>query len=301
MLLFLRDNPPNVKVKDVSRPAISFEFFPPKSDKAADALWNAAGELAKLEPKYMTVTYGAGGSTKSGTVDTLSKMMCHNIPLAAHLTFINSRKEELKAYTDQLWDMNVRHIVALRGDMPADADVNWPLDSDENYFQYTSDFVEGLKSWNDFEISVGCYPEKHPDAPSLEADIQALKLKCDAGANRAITQFFFDNEDYIRFVEQCQKAGIDTPICPGLLPIHDFKNMCNFAKRCQANVPSWLHEKFDGVESAAETEKIAADLLITQVQGLAELGATHIHFYTLNKSAITAEACKALGYTAKAA
>lgn len=286
----------------MSRPSISFEFFPPKTDKAADALWRAVPELAALDPLYMTCTYGAGGSTRDGTVDTLKKMMAHDIPLAAHLTFINSRKEELKDYTDGLWEMGVRHIVALRGDMPADADVNWPLDTDENYFQYTSDFVEGLKGWHDFEISVGCYPEKHPDAPDMQADLAALKLKCDAGADRAITQFFFDNDVYFAFLELCEKEGITTPICPGLLPIHDFKSMCNFAKRCQAQVPGWLHERFDGVlDNPEEAEKIATDLLVMQVEDLAVKGVDHIHFYTLNKSAITTEACEALGYRAKAA
>ena len=150
----------------MSAPTISFEFFPPKSEKAGKALWEAVPDLAALGPQYMTVTYGAGGSTRDGTVDTLKNMISKTgIPMAAHLTFINSRKEELKEYTDTLWDMGVRHIIALRGDMPDDADVQWPLDADDNYFQYTSDFVEGLKEWNDFEISVGCYPEKHPDAP----------------------------------------------------------------------------------------------------------------------------------------
>ncbi len=282
-------------------PSISFEFFPPKSEKAAAALLDTTAALAELSPKYMTVTYGAGGSTQDGTVDTLKRMMEHDIPLAAHLTFINSRKEELKAYTDGLWDMGVRHIIALRGDMPSDGDVNWPLETDDDYFQYTSDFVEGLKSWNDFEISVGCYPEKHPDAPSMDADLKALKLKCDAGADRAITQFFFDNDVFYRFVDECAAAGINTPLCPGLLPIHDFKSMCKFAKRCQAQVPDWLHERFGAVENAEEAEKIATDLLVMQAQDLAKNGVEHMHFYTLNKSAITAEACEALGYKAKAA
>jgi len=286
------------------RPSISFEFFPPKNEKMADILWNAVPDLASYGPEYMTVTYGAGGTTSDGTVETLQKMMAENpdIPLASHFTFINATKDELKAYTDRLWDMGVRHIVALRGDMPADADVQWPLDNDDRYFQYTSDFVEGLKGWHDFEISVGCYPEKHPDADSLDADIQALKLKCDAGASRAITQFFFDNEDYYRFADACRKAGIETPMCPGLLPIHDFKSMTKFAKRCQANVPGWLHEKFAGLENSPEdAQKVATDLLILQAEDLAANGVDHFHFYTLNKGAITAEACEALGYKAKAA
>ncbi len=286
----------------MKQPTISFEFFPPKTEKAAEVLWQAVPQLAELGPKYMTCTYGAGGTTRDGTVDTLKKMMEFDIPLAAHLTFINSRKDELKAYTDGLWDMGIRHIIALRGDMPPDADVSWPLDQDDNYFQYTSDFVEGLKGWHDFEISVGCYPEKHPDAESMDADIQALKLKCDAGADRAITQFFFDNNVYFEFIEACDKAGIKTPISPGLLPIHDFKGVCGFAKRCQASVPDWLMEKFDGLEDKPEeAQKIATDLLILQAEDLAAKGVSHLHFYSMNKASITTEVCEALGHKAEAA
>lgn len=286
----------------MTQPTISFEFFPPKTDKAAESLWKAVPELAALNPQYMTCTYGAGGSTRDGTIATLKKMMEFNIPLAAHLTFINSRKEELKEYTDGLWDMGVRHIIALRGDMPADSDVNWPLDADDNYFQYTSDFVEGLKGWHDFEISVGCYPEKHPDADSLDADIQALKLKCDAGSDRAITQFFFDNDVYFEFVDACQKAGIDTPICPGLLPIYDFKGVCGFAERCQANVPDWLMAKFDGLyDKPEEARKVATEILTLQAEDLAAKGVEHIHFYSMNKSPITVDVCNALGHKAEAA
>ena len=225
-----------------------------------------------------------------------------DIPLAAHLTFINSRKDELKAYTDGLWDMGIRHIIALRGDMPPDADVSWPLDQDDNYFQYTSDFVEGLKGWHDFEISVGCYPEKHPDAESMDADIQALKLKCDAGADRAITQFFFANNVYFEFIEACDKPGIKTPIRPGLLPIHAFKAVYGLATRCQASVPDWLMEKFDGLEDKPEeAQKIATDLLILQAEDLAAKGVSHLHFYSMNKASITTEVCEALGHKAEAA
>ena len=282
----------------INIPSISFEFFPAKTDHGAAALLDTAKALAAIGPQYMTVTYGAGGTTQDGTRKTLAGMAEFGVPLAAHLTFINARKEELKAYTDTLWDAGVRHIVALRGDMPDDEDVNWPLDDDDNYFQYTSDFVEGLKGWHDFEISVGCYPEKHPDAPSLEADIHALSLKCGAGADRAITQFFFDNELYFRFVDQVRDAGIDTPICPGLLPIHDFKSMCGFAKRCAADVPAWLHDKFEAVgDNAEDAQKLATELLITQAEDLAARGVDHLHFYTLNKSAITKDVCAALGYS----
>lgn len=283
----------------MSKPTISFEYFPPKTDKAEQNLWSAMDNLSQLDPSFMTVTYGAGGSTKDGTVNTLYEARDkYGIPLASHLTYINTTKEDLKTFTDELWDQNIRHLVALRGDMPGD--LQWPLDDDQNYYQYTSDFVEGLVSQHPFEISVGCYPEKHPDAPSLDADIYALKLKCDAGATRAISQFFFDNDVFLAFRDRCQKEGIDTPVIPGLLPIHDFKSMCNFAERCQAQVPNWLHEKFDNVTDE-DAHKIAVDLLVKQSEHLAENGIEHIHFYTLNKSDITKQACNALGYSRKEA
>ncbi len=279
----------------IKKPTLSFEFFPPKSEKAQKSFYKTAMELAELGPKFMSVTYGAGGSTKDNTLATIAELHRRiDVPIAAHFTFINTPKPELRAITDELWDSGIKHLVALRGDMPDD--LSWPLDMDVEYFQYTSDFVEGLKNWHDFEISVGAYPEKHPDSPSLEDDIAALKMKCDAGATRAITQFFFENDKYYHFVEQCQKAGITTPIIPGLLPIHDFKAMCGFAKRCQAQVPGWLHEKFEGLEAGSdEALQLAQELLITQTLDLAKNGVEHLHFYTLNKTGIVREACKAMG------
>ncbi|MAE51683.1 MAG: methylenetetrahydrofolate reductase [NAD(P)H] [Micavibrio sp.] len=283
----------------MTKPTISFEYFPPKSEKAETALWDAMDKLAMLDPAYMTVTYGAGGSTRDGTLATLKKARDRfGIPLASHLTFINTTKDDMYALVDELWDENIKHIVALRGDMPGD--LQWPLENDENYFQYTSDFVAGLVARHPFEISVGCYPEKHPDAPSMDDDLRALKLKCDAGATRAITQFFFDNDLFYRFRDQCEKIGIETPIVPGLLPIHDFKSMCNFAGKCQASVPDWLHGRFEDV-SDEDAHKIALDLLVGQSEDLAANGVEHIHYYTLNKADMTTEACVALGYKAKAA
>lgn len=287
----------------MNMPSLSFEFFPPKTEKAADVLWDAVPQLSALGPKYMTVTYGAGGTTRDGTVDTLKKMRdMHDIPMAAHLTFINTTKDELKTYTDGLWDMGVKHIIALRGDMPADADVQWPLDDNPDYFQYTSDFVEGLLGWHDFEISVGCYPEKHPDAPSLDADIEALRKKCDAGADRAITQFFFNNDDYYRFVDQVRDTGITTPICPGLLPIYDFQSMTGFAKKCEAHVPDWLYEEFAGTEDKPEEAmKVAEGLLVTQALDLAEQGVEHLHIYSMNKAPLSLAVAKALNANKAAA
>jgi len=279
---------------NVSKPSFSFEFFPPKTDKAADALWQAVPDLVAMNPKFMTVTYGAGGSTKDGTIDTIKKKMdMTDIPIGSHLTFLNTTKEELREYVDGLWNKGVKHIVALRGDMPSD--LQWPLDSDGEYFQYTSDFVEGLLEWHPFEISVGAYPEKHPDSKSLEDDIYALKMKCDAGAHRALTQFFFDNDVYYNFVEKCQKAGVKTIMSPGLLPVHDFKSMCGFAKRCGAEIPKWMYDKFEGLEDKPEdARKIAIDLLVSQSEDLAKNGVKHIHYYTLNKSDITKQAVEAI-------
>lgn len=272
----------------------SFEFFPPKTDKAADALWSCFPELVDLCPEFMTVTYGAGGSTKDGTIETIKKKMNRcDIPIGSHLTFLNTTKAELNEYVDMLWEKGVKRIVALRGDMPDD--LAWPLDTDENYYQYTSDFVEGLLARHPFDISVGAYPEKHPDSVDLEADIYALKKKDDAGAHRAFTQFFFDNAVFYDFVERCQKEGIKIPICPGLLPIHDFKSMCNFAKRCEANVPDWLCEKYSGLEDKPEdARKVSIELLVSQTEDLVKNGVDHIHYYTLNKSDITKQAVQAI-------
>lgn len=284
----------------MKKPTVSFEYFPPKNETIEKALWEAVPVLAGLDPQFMTVTYGAGGSTRDGTLATIKKMQATGIPIAAHLTFINSTQQDLKALTDEWWENGIHHIVALRGDMPDG--LQWPLDCDGDYFQYTSDFVEALKSWHDFEISVGCYPEKHPDASCLNSDIEALKKKCTAGADRAITQFFFDNECFYTFRDKCDAAGITTPICPGLLPIHDFGKMCSFAAKCEAQIPDWLHEKFAGLDDKPEDAlKLATDLLTEQVRDLAANGVDHIHFYTMNKSDITSQACEAIGYRCKAA
>ncbi len=278
----------------MSKPTFSFEFFPPKTEKGSDALIKVVAELVKLNPKFMTVTYGAGGTTKDGTIDTIMKKMeLTDIPIGSHLTFINTPKEELYKYVDGLWNRGVKHIVALRGDMPEG--LQWPLDDDGDYFQYTSDFVEGLLERHPFEISVGAYPEKHPDSKTLKADVYALGMKCEAGATRALTQFFFDNNAYYDFVDKCAGAGITTQIAPGLLPIHDFKSMCKFAKRCGANVPDWLYDKFEGLNrKPEEARKVAIDLLVAQSEDLAKNGVDHIHYYTLNKSDITTQAIQSI-------
>ncbi len=278
----------------MSQPSISFEYFPPKGEKATQKFWTEVPKLAALNPEFMTVTYGAGGSTRDNTVETALRMARDTgVPVGMHLTFINTTKKELYALSDDLWDGGIRHLIALRGDLTDD--LSWPLENEADYFQYTSYFVEGLRARHDFEISVGAYPEIHPDAPNLDADLEALKQKCHAGATRAMTQFFFDNDVYYRFIDQCEKAGIKTPIYPGLLPVHNFKSMTSFAKRCGANVPGWMHDKFDSFDdNPQEARKVAQDLLIEQATDLAAKGVEHIHFYTLNKADITMQAVQAL-------
>ena len=280
---------------------ISFEFFPPKNDAMEQQLWDAMPKLAALDPKYMTVTYGAGGTTKDGTRKTLRRAVQEftPIPFASHLTFLSTNIAELDTYIDDLWNAGVKAIVALRGDLPKGT--SYDDFAGEDYYQHTAEFVKILKQKHPFEIIVGAYPEKHPDAESLEADIAHLKLKCEAGADRATTQFFFDNTVYYDFVEKCQAAGIATPINPGLMPIYDFKSLQRFAGMCQANIPDWLHAKFAGLEDKPEeAEKIATEILVEQTLDLARNGINHIHFYSMNKAPITIAACEALGYKAKA-
>ena len=269
------------------KPEFSFEFFPPKSEKSATELVTAVSELAGFQPKFMTVTFGTGGGSRDSTLQTLKNLQkkAPGVPFGSHLTYISHTRSELDHYADLLWDQGIRHLVALRGDMPTD--LVWPLDPDAEYYQYTSDFVEALKQRHDFDISVGAYPEKHPDAPDMAADIEALRKKCDAGATRAITQFFFDNDVYYRFLDEVLNAGIKTPVVPGLLPIHDFSKVCSFAERCQANIPDNLKARMHD-----PSPHLAEDILCEQIEDLTKNGIDHIHIYTLNKSGLTSQACE---------
>jgi methylenetetrahydrofolate reductase (NADPH) len=282
----------------VTRPALSFEFFPPKGPKAAFDLDQAVLDLGKLNPAFLTVTYGAGGSTKDGPFGTFNTVthlqLLSRTPVGSHLTYFGTTKAELIAYADRLWDNNIRHIVALRGDIPSG--ITGADFLGDAYFQFTSDFVEALAARHPFDISVGAYPEKHPDAPTMEADLIALKKKCDAGATRAITQFFFDNDLYYRFLDLTGKAGITTPIVPGLLPISDYSRMLRFAATCKASVPDSIRGLFekDGL-TPEESLQIATDLLTHQIEDLIRHGVPHIHLYTLNRSALPLAACKAAG------
>lgn len=276
------------------KPSVSFEFYPPKTEDGVAPLMQAAKDLAALKPAFMTMTYGAGGNSAStATSDLALKMQRETgVPAAAHITFINLNKAQLAEFAATLWQNGITRIIALRGDFPP----GWqaPDYAKGEHYRYTDEFVRGLKSQHDFDISVGAYPEKHPDAPDLSADIEALRKKCGAGATRAITQFFFDNASYYRFLDLVEKAGIKTPVVPGLLPIQNFERAKNFAKKCGAQIPAWLEKRFEGL-SDADAAKAAEEVLVTQVKDLAAQGVSHFHFYALNKSQLCQSVCQKAG------
>ncbi|MBI3420180.1 MAG: methylenetetrahydrofolate reductase [Proteobacteria bacterium] len=277
----------------MTHPTFSFEMFPPKTEEGVAPLFNAVHELAKLNPAFITVTFGAGGTGATGTGHLALRIQKETgISTAAHLTYINLSKHELAEFTAGLWHNGIRRIVALRGDFPP----GWraPDYTEGRHYRFTDEFVAGLRAQHDFDISVGAYPEKHPDAPSLETDIEALKKKCTAGAKRAITQFFFENDSYFRFLDLAAKAGITTPILPGLLPIANFQRMQVFADKCGAKVPGWLVARFEKLKEE-DTPKLALELLVAQIRGLKAKSVPHFHFYTLNRAGLCRDACRAAG------
>jgi methylenetetrahydrofolate reductase (NADPH) len=272
---------------------ISFEFFPPRTERGRELLWENVGRLSTLGPRFMTVTYGAGGSDQDWTLHTAVHIQKDtDIPTAAHLTCIVTPKDTIAQIAHELWDNGIRHIVALRGDAPKDGGAK-PAPRDKNFYHYSSDLVEGLKSLHDFEVSVAAYPEKHPDAPSLDADIEALRKKFAAGADRAITQFFFENSNFLNFRDKVHAAGITQEITAGILPIADFEKAVSFARKCGTHVPDWLLARYDGVAPGSSTaQDISADIVREQVRALMAEGVNAFHFYTLNQAGLTYSACK---------
>lgn len=273
---------------------VSFEFFPPKTNEMEDKLFRSIRSLEPLNPEFVSVTYGAGGSTRKRTHQTIEKILKQtNLKPASHLTCVGASKQEVKDVAQSYWDLGVRHIVALRGDRPASSS-DYQLHPDG--YQYADELVYGLKEVADFEISVAGYPEKHPEAKSLEADIQYLKRKVDAGANRVITQFFFDADNYFRFVDKCLDAGINVPIVPGILPVSNVKQVKHFAKMCGASIPKWMSDMFCNLDNHEETRKIiAAVVSIELCRILHNKGVDNFHFYTLNRSDMTKAICHVLG------
>ena len=277
---------------------ISFEFFPPKNDEMEEKLWQSISLLKHLDPHFVSVTYGAGGSTRERTHHTIARIINEtNLKPASHLTCVGASIMEIEKILINYWEIGVRHIVALRGDMPASSP-NYQLHPDG--YKYANQLVEAiakLKSRNiDFEISVAGYPEKHPEAISLQQDIDNLKRKVDAGANRIITQFFFDSEVYLRFVDICHKNKIFVPIVPGILPVTNVKQAKHFAKMCGANIPKWMENIFMGLDERVETRNLVAGIVATEMcRILHNFGVNDFHFYTLNRSELTMAICHVLG------
>jgi methylenetetrahydrofolate reductase (NADPH) len=273
---------------------VSFEFFPPNTVEMEKTLWNSIRHLGVLEPSFVSVTYGADGSTRKRTHAAVARIQSEtDLTAAPHLTCIGARRGEIDDIARRYWDMGVRHLVALRGDPPKSAQSYVPH---KDGYAYASSLVYGLKRVADFEISVAAYPEVHPEAENAEADVENLKRKLDVGASRAITQFFFDIESYFRFRDRCAAAGIDSPIVPGVLPITRFPQLTRFAEQCGATVPEWLEDRFDGLEDDSETRKlIAASVAIEHVALLRAEGVREFHFYTLNRSELAFAICHAIG------
>ncbi len=273
---------------------VSFEFFPPKTEKSEQSLWQAIERLSSLQPRFVSVTYGADGSTRNRTHNIVSRIVRETgLVGAPHLTCVDASRGEIDDIARRYASEGIRHIVALRGD-PQQGSVQYQPHSDG--YHYAADLVAGLKKVADFDISVAAYPEGHPEAPSLEFDLDNLKRKLDAGANRAITQFFFDTDNFLRFRDRCVANGINAPIVPGILPITRFDRLLSFAKMCGTDVPTWLHERFEGLDDDAGTRSmVAANVAIEQVNKMREHGVSEFHFYTLNRAELTYAICHALG------
>lgn len=278
---------------------VSFEFFPPATEKMEETLWSSIQRLAPLEPRFVSVTYGADGSTRDRTHRVVRRIQTETeLTCAPHLTCVGATREEVLDVAAGYWKEGIRHIVALRGDPPKGTDHYEPHPGG---FPFAADLVAGLRDVGSYDISVAAYPEIHPEAPSGKFDLENLKRKIDAGASRAITQFFFDTDVFLRFRDRCAAAGIGVAIVPGILPITNFKRLLQFASACGASVPSWLHERFSGLDDDPETRKfIAASVAIEQVEILKRDGVQEFHFYTLNRATLTYAICHALGLRPKA-
>ena len=284
------------------RPAISFEFFPPKTEEMETNLFETIKRLAPLEPAFVSVTYGAGGSTRERTHATIARILKETDLLpAAHLTCVGASRGEIDDIVGRYHDLGVRHIVALRGDPATGIGTAYAAHPDG--YKTSADLVASIKKRHgDIEVSVSAYPERHPESPDIDADIDVLKAKVDAGAARAITQVFFDNDLYFRYVDRVRGRGIDIPIVPGIMPMHNFKQARNFVTRAGTSVPDWLAEKFEGLDDDAETRKlVAATVAAGQVQKLAKHGVDTFHFYTMNRADLVFAISHLLGIRPKGA
>ncbi|EEV5865691.1 methylenetetrahydrofolate reductase [Escherichia coli] len=267
---------------------VSFEFFPPRTSEMEQTLWNSIDRLSSLKPKFVSVTYGANSGERDRTHSIIKGIKDRTgLEAAPHLTCIDATPDELRTIARDYWNNGIRHIVALRGDLPPGSD---------KPEMYASDLVTLLKEVADFDISVAAYPEVHPEAKSAQADLLNLKRKVDAGANRAITQFFFDVESYLRFRDRCVSAGIDVEIIPGILPVSNFKQAKKFADMTNVRIPAWMAQMFDGLDDDAETRKlVGANIAMDMVKILSREGVKDFHFYTLNRAEMSYAICHTLG------
>ena len=267
---------------------VSFEFFPPRTSEMEQTLWNSIDRLSSLKPKFVSVTYGANSGERDRTHSIIKGIKDRTgLEAAPHLTCIDATPDELRTIARDYWNNGIRHIVALRGDLPPGSG---------KPEMYASDLVTLLKEVADFDISVAAYPEVHPEAKSAQADLLNLKRKVDAGANRAITQFFFDVENYLRFRDRCVSAGIDVEIIPGILPVSNFKQAKKFADMTSVRIPAWMAQMFDGLDDDAETRKlVGANIAMDMVKILSREGVKDFHFYTLNRAEMSYAICHTLG------
>jgi methylenetetrahydrofolate reductase (NADPH) len=278
---------------------VSFEFFPPKTAEMEAILWDSINRLSPLGPTFVSVTYGAGGSTRERTHATVARLAREGVVKpAAHLTCVAAPRAEIETIVQGYWDAGVRHIVALRGD-PQDGLGSKFCPHPEGY-ESSCALVAGIKQVADFEISVSAYPERHPESRSLDADMDFLRAKVDAGASRAITQFFFENEIYLRYLDRLRAKGIDIPIVPGIMPMQNFKMTAGFAKKAGASVPQWLADRFEGLDDDPQTRRlVAATVAAEQVLDLVDHGVRDFHFYTNNRADLVYAICHLLGLRPK--
>lgn len=277
----------------MTTPKVSFEFFPPKSLSASFQLWDTMQTLSPLSPEFMSVTYGAGGTTRALTHDTVTALSQHSAtPIAAHLTCVNAKIEDTKSIVDTYSKAGIRQFVALRGDAPKGTT---RFEPHPDGFKDTCDLISHMKDWGDFKIRVGAYPEKHPDAAHAVQDVLWLKEKFNAGADEALTQFFFEADTFLRFRDRCAKAGIDAPIIPGILPIENFQNCAKFAKTCGAHVPNWLVDAFETAKRDNREDLLALATATELISTLQTEGVNEFHFFTLNKPNLTLNICRAIG------
>jgi len=283
--------------QDASRPRVSFEFFPPKSDEAEANLWKAIQRLAPLNPAFVSVTYGAGGSTRERTHRTVERILTETeLRPAAHLTCVDAGRDEVDAVIEGYKAAGVRHIVALRGDPPGGAGIGGAYQPRADGYANATELTRAISRIGGFDITVGAYPEGHPESPSIDHDINVLKAKVDAGATRAVSQFFFDMDAFLRFRDRVRAAGVTIPLIPGVMPVSNFAGLQRMCGSCGTSIPNWLAAHFDGLDGDPETRKlIAASVAAETCARLQEEGFQDFHFYTLNRADLVYAICRVLG------